>query len=142
MGPLPSIVSGGTYTLVVELPEDASLTVGSLGEVAFPSGWYAYTGSACGPGGFARVERHERVATGRSDTRHWHVDYLLGHEATSVDQVITTPGAAVECVVASRLGSAVPGFGSSDCACRSHLAYGERRDELLAAVDRAHRDVA
>ncbi|MFC6724907.1 DUF123 domain-containing protein, partial [Halobium palmae] len=69
---------GGTYTLLFELAESTSLEVGALGTHTVPAGWYAYTGSALGSGGFARVCRHERVAAGDHDVRHWHVDYLGG----------------------------------------------------------------
>ncbi len=40
------------------------------------------------------------VAAGDNDTRHWHIDYLLGHAATAVDRVVTTE-ADIECAVAS-----------------------------------------
>ena len=72
-------MSGGTYTLFVEVPERATIIVGALGEHTFERGWYAYTGSALGSGGFVRIERHRAVANGENDTRHWHIDYLLGH---------------------------------------------------------------
>lgn len=49
---------GGTYTLVIALPEPATIKVGALGEHGFPTGWYAHTGSAFGSGGLSRVDRH------------------------------------------------------------------------------------
>lgn len=137
-------MSGGTYTLVLERRGDDAIEVGALGERPFPAGWYAYTGSALGSGGFGRVDRHRAVAAGENDTRHWHVDYLLGDPATAIDRVVTT-AADAECAVASAVdGPAaegfgrVDGFGCSDCDCRSHLAYHERRDRLLHAVSAAH----
>src|SRR6056297_1895517 len=134
-------MDGGTYTLVLERESDGPVEVGALGDVAFAAGWYAYTGSALGPGGFSRVERHRAVARGENDARHWHIDYLLGDDATSVDSVVTTP-AAIECAVARRLvdtvGGAVPDFGCSDCDCSSHLAGCGDRAELVEAVERAH----
>jgi|GEM_PF-3411524 len=45
----------GTYTLVVERTVSDAVAVGALGEVLFPAGWYAYVGSAFGPGGFIVV---------------------------------------------------------------------------------------
>jgi Uri superfamily endonuclease len=80
-------VTGGTYTLVIELPETAQIRVGALGTNTFDPGWYAYVGSANGPGGFARVERHRELAAGERDVRHWHVDYLLGSERADADNL-------------------------------------------------------
>ena len=130
---------GGTYTLFVELLDPATIEVGALGECAFDPGWYAYTGSALGSGGFARVERHRELAAGGRDTRHWHVDYLLGNPAASIDTTIHSPGADVECAVATALGGdPIADFGCSDCGCRSHLHYAPQRADLLDSVYRAH----
>ncbi|MFB6218148.1 MAG: DUF123 domain-containing protein [Halobacteriaceae archaeon] len=131
---------GGTYTLLVEMAADATIEVGALGARAFDRGWYAYTGSALGAGGFGRVERHREVARGERDVRHWHVDYLLGHPAASIDGVVAVP-ADVECMVARHIAEAtrpVPGFGASDCNCDTHLAAADDREPLAAAVRRAH----
>jgi len=147
-------MDGGTYTLVIErrspgrddqLPEqperEDTVTVGALGEQSIPTGWYAYTGSALGSGGFARVDRHRRIASGDHDARHWHIDYLLGGPDTSIDTVVTTH-ADIECQVAGqltdRLGPAVHGFGCSDCGCHSHLVAATDRERLLSAVEEAH----
>jgi len=134
-------MAGGTYTLVLRRTADDPITVGALDDIDFPAGWYAYTGSALGPGGFARVDRHRAVAAGENDARHWHVDYLLGDAATGVDAVVTT-AADVECAVARRIADAaqrtVPDFGCSDCDCASHLAAADSREPLLSAVERAH----
>lgn len=133
------MADGGTYTVVVELPSESTIEVGALGSIDFASGWYAYTGSALGPGGFGRVERHRDLAAGERDTRHWHVDYLLGRPEASIDRVVRTTGADVECAVSRRLdGDRVSEFGASDCDCDSHLVYLPARDPLLAAVERAH----
>lgn len=129
----------GTYTLVVEVATATRARVGSLGEVEFPPGWYAYTGSALGPGGFERLARHREVARGERDVNHWHVDALLGLEASSVDVDVRSVGVDGECAVAGRTaGEPVAGFGATDCDCDSHLRFSPRRDELLASVDRAH----
>jgi endonuclease-3 len=133
----------GTYTLVVELPEPATIEVGALGEVAFAAGAYAYTGSAFGPGGFARVERHRELAAGERDARHWHIDYLLGHPGASVAAVVRTADADVECAVGRALAETdeserVAGFGASDCDCESHLVRAADCERLRRAVERAH----
>ncbi|WP_336345222.1 GIY-YIG nuclease family protein [Halalkalicoccus ordinarius] len=131
---------GGTYTLVIELSESTTIEVGALGEHRFPAGWYAYTGSAFGPGGLSRVDRHRELARGERDVHHWHVDYLLDHDATRVDRAVRTTEREIECAVARALPDAgITGFGASDCGCSSHLAYTDDRRTLLAAVERAHR---
>jgi Uncharacterized conserved protein len=130
---------GGTYTLVVGLDSAVTIEVGALGERAFDRGWYAYVGSARGSGGFSRVERHRELAAGERDTRHWHIDYLLGHPAASVAGVVQTAGVDGECAVAGALdGEWLPGFGCSDCDCDSHLVYRADRAAVLASVERAH----
>ena len=131
--------TGGTYTLVVELTEGADLEVGALGVCSLDEGWYAYTGSAHGASGFARVDRHLGLAAGERSTRHWHVDYLLGHGAVTVDLVTCSAGLDAECAVARAVdGQPVPGFGCSDCDCPTHLQYSPRRAPLAAAVAGAH----
>ncbi|PSP85663.1 DUF123 domain-containing protein [Halobacteriales archaeon QS_1_68_17] len=130
---------GGTYTLLIRLAEPATVAVGALGDHALAAGWYAYTGNALGPGGFARVARHRRVASGDRDVRHWHVDYLLGHPAAALEAAVTSPGLDAECAVARAVeGERVPGFGVSDCSCRSHLAFAPERDRLERSVGDAH----
>jgi len=131
---------GGTYTLVVSLPEAADIEIGALGVRSLDAGWYAYTGSALGAGGFTRVDRHCELAAGERSTRHWHVDYLLGHEATTIDASTCSAGVDAECAIARAIGGdSVTGFGCSDCECVSHLAYAPERGPLLGAVARAHR---
>ena len=138
-------MEGGTYTLVLACDRSGSIEVGALGAIDFSAGWYAYTGSALGVGGFSRVERHRAVASGDNDARHWHVDYLLGDAATGVDSVVTTT-ADIECAVARRLadavGESVPDFGCSDCDCASHLVGCNDHEALVSAVERAHRVAA
>ncbi|GCF13761.1 hypothetical protein Harman_16960 [Haloarcula mannanilytica] len=137
-------MAGGTYTLVLERDDSGPIAVGALGEIEFPAGWYAYTGSALGSGGFGRIDRHRAVAAGDNDTRHWHIDYLLGDAATTVDRVVTTE-ADIECAVAQRLDGPtgagfdrVDSFGCSDCDCRSHLIHHGQRTRLVGAVTDAH----
>jgi Uri superfamily endonuclease len=158
--------AGGTYTLLVELFEAATIDVGALGSHRFDPGWYAYVGSALGTGGFSRLDRHRELAHGGRDVRHWHIDYLLGHPETDVDTVVKTGDVDGECTVAETIDetllgdsttgdgfesnvstppestcSDVPEFGCSDCRCRSHLFYSDRRAPLLAAVESAHQSI-
>lgn len=131
--------AGGTYTLVVELERDATIEVGALGEVRFGAGWYAYVGSAQGPGGFSRIRRHREIATGDREVRHWHLDYLLGHQAASIERVFRTAGVDAECQVAGALeGERIPGFGCSDCGCESHLVSRRSRGLLVGSIERVY----
>ncbi|SER21970.1 GIY-YIG nuclease family protein [Natrinema salaciae] len=112
----------GTYVLVIDLSRATTIEIGALGDRKFTAGAYAYVGSAFGPGGFSRVERHRELAAGERETRHWHVDYLLGHPAARLEAAITFPDVDRECELATRLpGESVPGFGASDCDCEAHL---------------------
>jgi Uri superfamily endonuclease len=111
------------------------IEVGRLGAFAFEPGWYMYSGSAFGPGGLAaRVERH----LGPIRRRHWHIDYLRAAGAVVVEIWISSGMPCREHEWASILageyggGWPVAGFGCSDCRCRSHLIYFERRPERLA----------
>ena len=123
---------------------DPDLEPGALGTAEFPSGAYAYVGSAFGSNGLGRVDRHRRVAAGSHDVRHWHVDYLGGHAAASLDAVVAAPHADVECRLAAALRDGVvgaesdaaplPGFGASDCDCAAHLVAGADPDSLRAAA--------
>mgnify|MGYP006279762943 FL=1 len=130
---------GGTYTLLVDVLEPTTTDVGALGTLTFDPGWYAYTGSALGSGGFTRVQRHRELAAGQRDTRHWHLDYLLAAPTASIDTVVTSPGVDIECATARALdGAPVPDFGCSDCDCDSHLHYSPLRARLLDSIQRAH----
>lgn len=133
-------MTGGTYTLCIDLRQPATIEIGALGEHLLPAGTYAYTGSALGSGGFGRVDRHYDLAAGENETRHWHIDYLLGHEHAVIVGDVRTSDTDIECAVADQLPPApVSGFGSSDCDCPSHLAYDEDGALLREAVASAHR---
>lgn len=99
------------------------IEVGRLGRQRF-DGLYLYVGSALGPGGLRRVERHRAVAQGRNQTRRWHIDYLLALGELRQIFIIETDE-RLECTLAEELGKrfepTVKGFGSSDCRCRTHL---------------------
>ena len=141
--------AGGTYTLLIERPRAAEIEVGALGRIEFDAGWYAYVGSALGTGGFSRIDRHRELAAGERDTRHWHIDYLLGHPDSALAEVVTSGGVDGECRVAGALAGeqrgggtvdfdAVPDFGCSDCGCDSHLFHAPASDPLREAVADAH----
>lgn len=114
----------GSYVLVVDCDGPVTIEVGALGEITF-DGSYAYVGSAFGPGGLSRVDRHQELVGGERDTRHWHIDYLLGDDAVRLAAVETYPDRDIECALATALREAgcepVAAFGASDCDCGSHL---------------------
>ncbi|SEV99339.1 GIY-YIG nuclease family protein [Halobacterium jilantaiense] len=131
----------GTYTLLVSLPEPATVEFGAAGSYDLDTGWYAYTGSAFGAGGLKRVTRHRDLAAGERDARHWHVDYLLGHPEASVDAVYVTENEDIECETARRLADEsepVAGLGASDCDCETHLAYAADRVVLAETLRDCH----
>ncbi|WP_114575826.1 DUF123 domain-containing protein [Saliphagus sp. LR7] len=110
----------GTYVLAIDVPP-IEVEIGAAGEYRL-EGPYAYVGSAFGPGGFSRIERHRDLAAGEREVRHWHVDYLLGHPASELAAVARFPGADRECELAESLpGEPVGGVGASDCDCPAHL---------------------
>lgn len=134
------MTEGGVYCLVVALERPATAEVGALGTVSFEPGASVYVGSATGPGGFARVDRHREVAAGERSDGHWHVDALLSLPEASVERAVTTAGADAECALAAALsGERVTGFGCTDCGCVSHLAHYPSRDRAVADALGAHR---
>ncbi len=130
----------GLYCLILENAA-CTLPIGSLGAVSFRTGWHVYVGSALGPGGLSRVRRHLRIASGGDASPHWHIDRLLLSPHFRVRYVVCGPTILrLECRLAAALGGdAVPGFGASDCSCRSHLFY--RSADPLPEAERAFRDL-
>lgn len=125
----------GTYTLLIEMEEATTVEVGALGGIEFRPMTYAYTGSAFGTGGMARVRRHRQTATGKNKTHHWHIDYLLASDGSCLTSVYATPEEA-ECGIANRTeGASVSGFGASDCACDTHLKRTDEKAVLGAYED-------
>lgn len=125
--------SPGTYALILYNDESRTVSIGKLGEFCVSRGYYVYTGSAFGPGGLAaRVGRHLK----HGKPLRWHIDYLTA--CLPVVRVWHTrhPDPR-ECLWAGHfqtLGGTVPvpGFGSSDCRCRSHLFRFDRLPRLSA----------
>jgi len=131
----------GIYTLVLCLDQHRMVQVGLLGVIDFAAGFYSYTGSARGPGGLKRVNRHLSILRGKRSTKRWHIDYLLPH--TSFCEVfITRTTQDLECQIAGSIGErlrAVKGFGCTDCDCASHLHYSQDLSRMQRAVGLAHR---
>ncbi len=118
---------GGAYVLVMKLDRMRILQVGALGKIRFPKGYYLYVGSASQHLS-KRIERHKRLRK----KPFWHVDYL--REVSVVHAVFPIRTSDdLECCMALDLMPlsewTVPGFGSSDCSCPSHL-YAFSQDPL------------
>ena len=112
---------GRTYVLLLALSRRQDLHIGGLNRVSFPSGTYLYIGSAKS-NMEARIRRH----LGDKKRKYWHIDYLLSSPHSRIQEVWTSP-LGQECPTAGALRAAgygaTRGFGSSDCACRSHLFH-------------------
>jgi len=134
------MADSGSYLLVIACERSTDIEIGALGERTFETGHYAYVGSAFGPGGLSRVDRHRRIAAGDHDVRHWHIDYLLGAAETELATVETFHDRDVECELATTLSEMgcgrVDGFGASDCDCPSHLWGPAGRTTLVAISER------
>ena len=123
----------GSYVLLIQLSKEQTITTGRLKAAYFLRGYYAYVGSALG--GFkSRLNRHLK-----SDKKpHWHIDYLL--EKASISEIILCETEdRVECAIAQALScrfESIPGFGSSDCKCRSHLFFAadKMKPTIMAAL--------
>jgi len=122
----------GTYVLILQSSEQKTICVGALGELCLRVGFYAYVGSAFGPGGLrARVKRHLSSAK----AIHWHIDHL-----TSILPIAavwyTNSNERLEHTWASYLGSlegaevVLQRFGSSDCNCKTHLFYFQNEPDV------------
>ena len=124
----------GSYVLLVQLPKEQTITIGSLRAIRFPGGYYAYVGSAMG-GLKSRLSRHLK----ENKKPHWHIDYLLQRASIS-GIILCETGDRVECNIAQALShqfDSIPGFGSSDCQCRSHLFFAadEMKSTIMATLN-------
>jgi Uri superfamily endonuclease len=124
----------GSYVILIRLPQAATIAFGRGKEAHFPPGHYAYAGSALG-GLEARLSRHLKG----EKKPYWHIDRLL-ERAHITDIIIGEAEDRLECAIARALGAqfdCVPGFGSSDCPCPSHLFLASQGDLLKSAAAQA-----
>jgi Uri superfamily endonuclease len=126
----------GIYCLVFLNP-GCTVRIGALGEIDFRPGWHCYVGSAQGSGGLKRLERHISLAAQRDKRPKWHVDYLHVSSCFSLEYAVSAvTEERLECRLAHEMGDdGVPGFGSSDCTCTSHLFYHQHdpKNQILSA---------
>jgi sugar fermentation stimulation protein A len=111
----------GSYVVHLRIDSPRDVAVGALGSFTVAAGHYLYVGSAMGTMR-SRTARHERT---RKRMR-WHIDYLrAAADWAHVYRIYAET--RLECHVAGVLGDIytvpIPGFGSSDCSCTSHLFY-------------------
>ena len=121
----------GSYVLLITLPQQQAIKIGNRQAVHFSRGYYAYVGSAMG--GFKpRLNRYFRG----NKKPHWHIDYLL--QRASISSIILCEAKErLECTIAQALSSqcmAIPGFGSSDCHCHSHLFFVAEKGQMESAI--------
>jgi Uri superfamily endonuclease len=122
----------GTYILLLHLPTNETITVGKLGVVDFPAGWYTYVGSAFGAGGLlGRIKHHLQPV----EKPHWHIDYL--RQKASLKEIWLSPDTEqreqdwVELMIVIPGATAlVEGFGASDSRQETHLFYFDVRPSL------------
>lgn len=112
----------GTYVLLIRLEKDTDISIGSLNNISFRKGYYAYVGS--GQGSLEkRVERH----FSKEKKRNWHIDYLL--ENAEITEALYFESGKEECRLADAMAKkfeGIRGFGCSDCKCPAHLFYSEK----------------
>lgn len=119
----------GLYQLLLYLPENKRIIVGSKGVSNFNAGYYIYTGSAKRNLN-ARVSRHIK----HKKKLRWHIDYLTSRALCIAHRCYLTPSFS-ECELhnatlkLSNASMPVKGFGASDCRCYSHLTYFRLRDD-------------
>jgi sugar fermentation stimulation protein A len=109
----------GCYIVILRLERDTEITVGELGSISFRKGYYLYAGSAK-KALTKRLERHQRLRK----KLFWHIDYLR-EKASFYKGLPIRTSEDIECALAANLQRiadwSIPGFGCSDCSCKSHL---------------------
>jgi len=117
------------------------ISVGALGAIHFPAGWYIYIGSALGSGGLHRLGRHILLNQMKNKRPKWHVDYILtSPDFSLVYTVCARTVERKECQLARELnGNSIQRFGSSDCSCSSHFFY--RMEKPLTEILTAFREI-
>jgi Uri superfamily endonuclease len=120
----------GTYVVVSFMQASCAVTIGKLGKINFPQGYYLYVGSAFGSGGVrARTDRHLNPLA----TPKWHIDYLKS-SCRPVELWWTHATTKMECrwslLIAAQPGIQIPvsNLGNRDCTlCESHLYSAKRK---------------
>ncbi|HDN51416.1 MAG TPA: GIY-YIG nuclease family protein [Thermoplasmatales archaeon] len=126
----------GSYVLLLHMPENRHICIGSLGEIYFAAGYYAYVGSAMN-GIEKRVERHKR----KEKRMRWHIDHLLAHaRLTAVffrESIQKEEQEIAEAFLEAGF-SFIPHFGSGDSRCVSHLFYSQDAEPFHTILKNLH----
>jgi Uri superfamily endonuclease len=123
----------GTYCLIIYCNIYTSVNVGKLGEIKFLPGYYIYIGSALNNMD-KRIKRHMDM----KKKIFWHIDYLTSNkDFKPYGAYVINDKKRMECRKADEFQKelqSIPGFGSSDCRCGSHLFYAGREEERLESL--------
>jgi len=120
----------GAYSLIIDLEDDLSVRLKSLGDLFFERGTWIYIGSAMGEGSTSlenRIRRHFRA----EKKIHWHIDNLLKSNSRIRVAIWAESPNHIECDIAKRIEQienifpGPKGFGASDCRkkCWTHLYH-------------------
>ena len=122
----------GDYVLILYLEKNKDIVIGRcdcISPTLFRAGYYAYAGSAHGPGGLrSRINRHLR----KDKKSVWHIDYLR-KETTPVEVWFSAHEKSQEkiwadALIAMKVSHPVKNFGNTDdMKSRTHLCYFRRR---------------
>jgi len=131
----------GVYALIIKNHKDQNLQIGKLGTFLFPQGLYVYIGSALGSSA-TNLEYRLRRHLAKTKKVFWHIDFFLQAEFVEILTIVyAVTSEKRECQLAGAISqienaqSIIPRFGSSDCACISHLPYfAVEKDNLLELI--------
>ena len=125
----------GFYVLLIFVERETKIRVGSLGELRFLPGRYAYVGKAIGIPLEKRLSRHFK----KNKSLRRHIDYLTSH-FRPIEAWYTTKAKSEEEIVKAleALGREpiFKGFGSSDSKAYSHLLYSPHKRNLPKGYNR------
>jgi sugar fermentation stimulation protein A len=117
----------GSYIVIVRLKRDRRLSIAGLGEVKFRKGYYCYVGSAKENLG-RRLEKHRRLRKklcGHIDHLRAVADFHAAIPIRASDDLESEIAAAMTKIADWN----VPGFGSPECGCPTHL-FGMHEDPV------------
>lgn len=115
----------GSYVIILACSGNAVVPIGKSKTLDLKPGYYAYCGSAFGPGGInARVNRHLKV----KKKKHWHIDYL--RDKCTIKEVWVCYKKenlehrwAEDFIIQKKSSTPLKKFGSTDCKCQTHLFH-------------------
>lgn len=112
----------GSYLLIIKLSCSKHIKIGRKAVSEFPSGYYVYTGSAMN-----NLDKRINPHLSSWKKFHWNIDWLLSHsDIIGIKRIESDK--KLECDISRVIhglsqNTVMPGFGSSDCSCKTHLHY-------------------